>query len=168
MKHTKKHPILQWIKDVSLKALGILLVVGGGFYAYAQIAWPASDPNPVTGVVGTFVGESSQTYSSAKDYPTVNDYCNLSGDPNMAGSHICTPMEMINSYNHANVNSPINTYATSNTLWVNGGGQANDCGGWTQTTSTPTQPQYGTVWNFNTDESNLLTCRTGKAFACCK
>lgn len=173
MNHSKKRSALRWIKDVSIKSLVILLVVSGGFYAYAQIAWPSSDPNPVTGVVGTFVGASSQVYGAPLNYVNANDYCETDADPNINGSHICTVNEMINSYNHSNVNSPILTYAATNTLWVNAGSSAtnlnaNDCGGWTEVSSSIANPQFGMVWNFNSDESYLVTCRANKAFACCK
>jgi len=173
---TKKKPfstVVKWLKDAGLKALVILLLVASGFYALAQISWPANDPNPTTGVVGMFVGESTSAFGSSIDYDTANSYC-ASGGGNLQGSHICTPAEMNNSYNHGVVGvAPVYTYAGSTTLWINSGppgytANANDCKGWTATDSPLSNPNYGTVWNFTSQYGGLLPCKTGKRYACCK
>lgn len=174
MKHQKTSQWLRWTKEALYKGLVILLVGVGGMYAYAQITWPSADPNPVSGVVGVFVGESSSAFNAASDYDKVNDFCANSSDANVKGSHICTPAEMANSYNNGQSGiSPIYTYSQSPTLWINSGppgytANANDCKGWTAITSPLANPNYGTVWNFVNDYGSLLPCDVGKKFACCK
>lgn len=171
-----------WIKDAGLKSLVILLLVTAGFYTYAQITWPAADPNDVSGIVGKFVGDSIDTGRSGNQgtfeaplfYEGANDFCSTNSNSNIAGSHVCTPDEMINSYNHGQAGvSPIFTYTDSATLWINNGppaftANANDCKGWVETSSPTSNPNYGTVWNFSSKAGGLLPCRTGKAWACCK
>jgi len=162
--------ILIWLKDAWFKAIVVLLIVAGGFYTYAAITWPGSDPNPTTGVVGMFVDESDDSFDSSLGYVDANDYC--ANTATCEGCHICTSDEMINSYNHAGTNSPINTYSGV-TLWINNGSpsftaNANDCLGWTKTSSSTDNPTYGRIWNFSSDYGGLLPCKTGKKFACCK
>lgn len=174
MKKNRFKKYLNWTQEIFYKGLVILFMVIGGVYAYAQITWPSADPNPTTGVVGVFVGESDSAFSSAVNYVTANSYCENSNNPAIAGSHICTPAEMTNSYNHGQAGiSPIYTYNSSNTLWINSGppgytANANDCKGWTAISSPLNNPNYGTVWNFNDEYGSLLPCTTGKKFACCK
>lgn len=165
--------LLNWLKDAGLKAFVILLIVASGFYALAAISWPADQPNAVTGLVGVFVGESTTPFNSSIGYKTANTYCS-SGAGDLAGSHVCTPAEMTNSYNNGVLGiSTIYTYALSPTLWINSGppgytANANDCKGWTATTNPLSNPNYGTVWNFTGRYGSLLPCKTGKKFACCK
>lgn len=182
---------VHWLKDAALKALVVLLLVTAGFYTYAAINWPAADPNDVSGIVGKFVGDSVDTsrsgnlgtFEAAIDYAQANDYCSTNTDSNITGSHVCTPDEMINSYNHGAPGvSPIFTYCpggaacpagNSATLWINNGppaftANANDCKGWLETSSPASNPNYGTVWNFQTSSGGLLPCRTSKAYACCR
>ena len=174
-KKRKIKNIINWLKDAVLKSLVILLVVAAGYYAYAQITWPADNPNPVSGVVGMFVGESDGVFdASVNSYDDANALCSNHTDVNIAGSHVCTPAEMTNSYNHGTVGvSPIYLYNTSATLWVNSGppgytANANDCKGWTKTDSPADNPNFGTVWNFDGKYGGLLHCRDDKKFACCK
>ena len=174
----KINNILNWIKDAWLKAALILLIVTGGFYTYAQISWPADEPNPTTGVVGMFIGQSSKAFGDSgvgTGYANVNDLCSKNTAPDFYGSHICSSMEMMNSYNHAVASSIINTYNTTPTLWINNGppgytSNSNDCVGWTKTDKgTDTQnPNYGAVWNFAAKAGGLSPCSTGRRFACCK
>lgn len=173
--------VLFWLKDAGLKALVILLIVAAGFYAYAAINWPVGEPNPTTGVVGMFVGATENTFDDSQGYNLVNAWCATGnvetpeGTVNNLGAHICTPDEMVNSYNHGTLGvSPIFTYSDSNTLWINSGPpgfmvNANDCVGWTTASAGPdNNPNMGAVWNFVSDKGNLLKCQPGKQFACCK
>ena len=173
---------LEWTTDVGLKAFAVLALVVGGIYVYAEVVWPTTAPNATTGVVGMFVGESKNPFNTVDTYyDGVNDYCSeYPENPDVDGSHVCTPDEMINSYNHANTNSPIITYypgtaGSSAMLWINNGppgytANSNDCNGWTTPTiGTDSQnPNYGAVWNFRTKAGGLVPCKTGKKFACCK
>lgn len=186
----KKHSLsnaLEWFKDVGLKVFAVLALLAGGFYVYA-ISWPVAQPNATSGVVGTFVGESEYTapsngtFNAASDYLGVNKFCSQEGlaSPNLtlAGSHICTPDEMMNSYNHGTVDvSPVYTYSASKMLWINNGppgytANANDCNGWKSTTvgTDPESPNFGAVWNFTSTAKagGLTPCKIGKKFACCK
>lgn len=182
MKKKTLSKTMHWLKDAGLKALVVLLLVTAGFYTYAQITWPAADPNDVSGIVGKFVGDSIDksrsgnlgTFEASSSYQDANDFCSTNTDQDVAGSHVCTPDEMINSYNHGVSGiSPIFTYTDSTTLWINNGppaftANANDCKGWVETTSPLENPNYGTIWNFSTKAGGLLPCRTGKAYACCR
>jgi hypothetical protein len=168
--------VLAWCKDVGLKVFAILALAVGGFYAYAAITWPANPPNPTPGVVGMFVGESTASFDASSSYSGVNGNC-ANGGGDLAGSHICTPDEMANSYNHQNAQSAVVTYPVtaghSATLWVNSGtpgytANANDCQGWSAVDSPNNNMVYGTVWNFESKSGGLLPCTTGKKFACCK
>jgi hypothetical protein len=167
--------LYNWLKDAGLKAIVILLVVAGGFYAYAQISWPVTNPNPVTGVVGMFVGESTSAFSAATTgYDKVNDLC--AANPAYIGSHVCSSAEMMNSYNHGTVGvAPIYTYNTNPTLWINNGppgyvANSNDCMGWTATDkgTDPQNPNYGAMWVFAAKAGGLSPCAVGRKFACCK
>lgn len=176
-KNTLKN-VLNWFKDAGLKALVILLVVATGFYAYAQITWPGSDPNPTTGVVGMFVGASETAFTTAIDYDQANQKCaNHSTDVSIRGSHVCTPDEMINSYNHGVVDeSPIYTHDSTAipNLWINNGppgftASANDCKGWTVISrGNNDDPNFGAMWIFSKKAGGLTPCQPDKKFACCK
>ncbi|MBN2095784.1 hypothetical protein JW752_00080 [Candidatus Peregrinibacteria bacterium] len=173
-KNKKSKNTLKWLKDAFFKALIFPLLLVIGYYAHAAITWPGSDPNPVTGVVGMFVGESDSAYSTGVGYEDVNLYCQNHSNATIAGSHVCTPAEMTNSLNHGTIGvSPVFTYAGSTTLWINSGppgytANSNDCKGWTATDSPSGNPNYGTVWNFAEQYGGLLPCKTGKKYACCK
>ena len=165
---------MHWLKDAGLKALVVLLLVMAGFYTYAQITWPAADPNDVSGIVGKFVGESDGGFNAIMDYETANSKCSASTDINVVGSHVCTPDEMLNSYNHGVPGvSPVYTYVTEDLLWVNVGppgylANANDCQGWTRTSTSSADPNYGAVWEFASKAGFLTGCRNDMKFACCK
>jgi hypothetical protein len=176
----KKKPFssaFEWIKDVGLKALVILLVAIGGYYAYAQITTPSNDPNPVDGVVGKFVGQSTAVFAGGvgkTGYEYANSLCSgAAGD--LANSHVCTPDEIINSYNHGTTGvSPIFKYydgtVATQVLWINNGppafrANANDCAGWTD----PTSASFGTAWDFKFKNGFLRACSESSIrFACCK
>lgn len=184
MKQKKTHyKILNWIKDAWLKAIVVLLIVAGGFYAYAAITWPSDEPNPTTGVVGMFVGESSTAYIAAGSYDKVNAFCasiTTYDNKPVTGSHVCTQDEMINSYNHGNkAFSAIFKYYNPPTqpnafLWINSGppgytSNANDCKGWATIKSPLANQNFGRVWNFADQYGSLLPCdNTGFKFACCQ
>lgn len=172
----EKINVFNWLKDVGLKAFAVFLVVAAGFYAYAAITWPGATPNDVSGVVGMFVGPSDGAFGASLGYEGANVLCSGHSDANIAGSHVCTPDEMMNSYNHMNANSPIHPtqYTGPVTLWINNGppgyeANANDCGGWKITDpGAGGSPNFGTVWNFNSDRGVLKRCGTGRGFACCR
>lgn len=158
--------ILSWVKDAGLKAFAVLLIVAFGFYAYAQISWPAADPNPVSGVVGMYVGKTAGTTDgNVGGYDTANDLCESA----FSGSHICSTAEMVNSYNHMNVQSPIN--GETGIVWINSAAPGNispainDCKGWANNGLTP---YYGTVWNFGIKVAAIQPCAVQLQFACCK
>ena len=157
--------ILIWLKDVWLKTLAVFLFLGLGFYAYAAVSWPTSDPNPTTGVVGVFVGKSSSAYSASVGYQSANQYCSNA----FTKSHICTAMEIQNSYNHVAPGSAIMSYNGA-PLWVNNGPPGyvkyvtNDCSGWKSKVSTI----FGSVWDFSQDASYVTPCNKTRYFACCK
>lgn len=169
-KNTKIKNTLKWLKDTAFKALVIPLLLVAGYYVHAAIVWPSTDPNPVTGIVGMFVGESASAFDAGVGYETANTYCEAAE----IGSHICTPDEMINSYNHSVPESPILNYVASPNLWINNGppgftASANDCKGWTVSTEGSAQdPNFGAMWVFAKDLGGLTPCQTGKKFACCK
>jgi len=180
--------ILNWIKDAWLKSIVILLIVAAGFYAYAEITWPDDEPNPTTGVVGTFVGITSNKYSASLGYDAVNNWCavgdvkTLDDDNNVTTlsgmkAHVCTPDEMINSYNHGTADSIINLFYTKygpasdyQFAWVNNGPpgfafNANDCQGWKDITNASS----GTAWNLKNKFGFLRDCGESlKSLACCK
>lgn len=174
MKKVKKITILHWLKDAGLKAFAILVLVIAGFTAYAQINFPTDAPNDVSGVVGVFVGASDGFFdNSVNSYVDANTLCRDHSNNDIKGSHICTPDEMINSYNHGELNvSPV--YGQTDPLWVNNGppaytANANDCGGWGQHDGGPVDNKnFGTQWNFNDKRGLLKRCTTGDGFACCK
>jgi len=177
--------VLEWLKDAGLKVFAVLALLAGGFYVIAaDITWPASQPNATSGVVGTFVGESSDTYNktvagaitvTVTGYDQANALCS-GGAGDVANSHVCTPDEMANSYNHGTVGvSPIFTYNTSKMLWINSGppgytANSNDCNGWKSINAgtDPESTNYGAVWNFSTRAGGLTPCKADKKFACCK
>jgi len=189
MVNKKTHiKIFHWIKDAWLKSIVILLIVAAGFYAYAEITWPADEPNPTTGVVGMFVGESSEAYSAAtNNYSLVNNLCSGTitqpDGQTVTKSHVCNQDEMMNSLNHgtntATFKSPVFTYFNPPTqpnpyLWINSGppgytSNANDCTGWTKIDSPLTNQNFGRIWNFQNQYGALLPCdNSGFKFACCK
>lgn len=168
-KKTTIFNILNWLKDAGLKAFAVFLLLAAGFYAYAQIEWPTADPNPVSGVVGMYVGTSTGggtgTDGNVGGYDAANALC----EGAFSGSHICSTAEMVNSYNHKTPQSPINT--ASGIVWINSAAPGNifpainDCRGWTNNGLTP---YYGTVWNFGLGGAAIQPCAVVMGFACCK
>lgn len=175
MKQKKHRNILNWSKDVTLKAFAIFILLIAGYYAYGAVAWPPQ-PNDVSGVVGTFVGESNFAYKSPMDYRQVNAACQNT----FPDSHVCTPPEMANSYNHGTPGvSPVYLHSGADTLWINSGppgftANSNDCQGWIVNPSGPnaspvSNPNYGTVWDFQLQRGEVRPCNiSDKRFACCQ
>ena len=170
--------LLKWLGDAGLKSLVIFILFAAGLAAYAAITWPP-DVNSKTGVVGVFVGESKSAFSAGISYGATISLCDGITSPSgetIYGAHVCTPDEMVNSYNHANPQSAINTYTTApKKLWINNGppgyiASSNDCGGWSFASpgSDPDYPNYGTFWDFDKKYAFLTVCSTGMRFACCK
>lgn len=163
MKKTRVKNISKQFISASLRGLASFAVFGFALYAYA-VSYPATDPGPVTGVVGLFVGETPSTYTgnAAGDYETANGYC----DALEPGAHVCTPMEMINTYNHA----PALLSGETASFWINAGPPGyisnlnNDCNGWNSNSSTT----FGSVWNTTNDSSFVTSCDLSRAYACCR
>ena len=164
----KKHSVKNFSKTLisaSLWGLAVFAVFGVSLYAYA-VTYPASQPNPVSGVVGLYVGKTaSPTSGNAGGYEAVNDACAL-GAGDLEDSHICTPMEIVNTYNH----NPSAVSGATGVVWVNSGAPANttpainDCQGWKDSSLS----FYGNVWSFDTDYSGILPCAVSLPIACCK
>lgn len=183
----KKNPfvrLLNWIKDAGLKGLAVFLIVAAGLSAYAAtVSFPENITAP-SGLVGTFVGISKVKFDgSIKQYENVNELCdtviNASGaEKANANAHICTPDEMINSYNNSTSESPIIKFLSgdvASAAWINNGppgftASAYDCKGWSVTDkgNNPKDVNYGAVWNFKGKTGSLLPCNTNFSFACCK
>ena len=160
-KNSKKNFSKVLVK-ASLWGLAVFAVFGTALYAYA-VTYPPTAPGPVSGVVGLYVGKTAGTFDgNVGDYAAANNLC-ATVDVN---SHICAPMEMINTYNH----SPGSITAESGVVWVNSGAPANttpainDCNGW----SDNSLAYYGNVWSFDTDYSGILPCMVTLPIACCK
>lgn len=158
--------VLKWFLDASLKAMVILGLGLGAFYVYGQITFPGVDPYTVTGVVGQFVGVTTETYDGTPaGYTAVNQLCS-EGAGALLGSHICTSMELINSYNVGNAA----IIAQAGNAWFNNGPPAhdatlvNDCNGWTSVAAT----QYGSIWRFGEDRALIMLCNESLPFACCR
>lgn len=173
MKKKNRSKILNWLLEVIPKAFLIFALGVSAFYVYAQVTFPGFpgvEPYTVTGVVGQFVGVSERAYGQAgvgSSYPNVNEECGENTE-GIEGSHICTAMEIINSYN---VNNP-RVIAQDGSAWINNGPPAhdatlsNDCGGWQSQAAT----QFGSLWWFGDDDRGLLmSCnQTIYSFACCR
>lgn len=149
------------------KGLIVFGVFGLALYTYA-VGFPASQPAPVTGVVGMYAGLTTAHTGSSGGYESVQGYC----DTAAAGSHVCTAMEIINTYN----NNPSVIPAGAGMAWINNGppgyveNLSNDCAGWTS----PSGAIYGSVINidrggtFVDDSFYIQPCSASYKFACCK
>ncbi len=130
---------------------------------YGAITYPTA-PNPMTGLVGTWVANTPATYdgNDANGYETATTYCDAQ-EPN---SHVCSPAELINTYN----NNPLVLTGQSDTVWVNTGAStgvisANDCEGWTSDSTVTTA--FGTAWNLNTGVAEIHQCHEALPYGCC-
>lgn len=165
MKKNKKRKFSEEVLYTFMRGLAVFGVFGLSLYTYA-VTYP-TQPNPVSGVVGMYVGKTADTYSgnlnaAASGYTSANTHCENEYD----GGHICTAMEIINTYNH-------NAAAVSglnDTVWLNNGPPAftqdapNDCNGWTNSTNS----FFGTSWNFTLKFGTAGSCNLKQAFACCR
>ncbi len=153
--------------SIFAKGLAIFAVFGVSVYAYA-VVYPANQPSPTSGVVGLYVGKTSTLYKGgdAGSYETANNYC----DSVVTDSHVCTPMEIINTYNH----NPSAIASETASLWVNNGAPAyfssisNDCQGWNQSGTLYGQAVFGSIWDSNHKYGVITTCNNSRAYACCK
>lgn len=171
MKKKNRSRLYRWFLEVIPKGIAVFAVAAGAFYVYAQqtVNYPPQPYTP-TGVVGQFVGVSERTYGGAgvsvSGYRDATTEC--SNTDNLEGSHVCTSMEIINSYN---VNNSL-VLAQAGSAWINNGPPAhdatlsNDCGGWQSQAAT----QFGSLWWFGSDDRGLLmSCnQTLYPFACCR
>ena len=181
MKKHKMNKILKAILAPIAKGLFIFGIFAGALYVYAAISYPP-EPNAVTGVVGQFIGVTSTKFTTALNYETANNYCKtgdvispIAGTIEDTGSHICTSMELINSYNHSN--EAIDAQ-TGNALVNNGPpgytSFSNDCLGWSNSTGLyGGLPVYGAIWDFTKKFGKLSNCgdivaTSNYSFACCK
>lgn len=164
MKKSRIKLVSNALISASLRGLAVFAVFGMSLYAYAAISYP-TQPGPVTGVVGLYVGKTVGTYNGNQGgYENVNALCAAVE----ADSHVCTPMEIVNTYNH----DPSFT-GTGSSVWVNNGAPAyyasvvNDCQGWTTAAPLYGNSVFGSVWSVN-GYGSITTCDFQRAFACCK
>lgn len=167
MKNKSSFKPLHWLLDVIPKGIAVFAIAAGAYYAYAAITFPGVAPYTVTGVVGQFVGLTSQTYNgTVQGYQNVNAFCR-DGAGALNGSHVCSAMEIINSYNAGNAM----VLAQTGDAWLNSGPPghastlANDCEGWTVTN----HGTYGSIWRFSQAKGLLYFCDEATyRFACCR
>lgn len=167
MKRTPEKSFSRSLTNALLRGLAVFAVFGAAVYVYAAISYPAVQPNPVSGVVGLYVGKTAGTYNGAgaNGYQNANDFC-ANGGGALADSHICTSMEIMNTYNH----NPSALSALTGAMWMNNGAPAyttaapNDCNGWTNNTKF----FFGASWNFDIDFGTASSCNLTQPFACCK
>jgi len=160
----KKTKIFKAILAPIGKGILIFAIFGFALYVYAEVVdFPDTAPTPVTGVVGMFVDLStSSTNGAVSGYTNANLYCSGAH----SGSHICTAMEIINTYN----NYPSLVSSVSGNAWINNGPpgydqtEANDCMGWNSSSG----EVFGSIWRFDSDDSGISPCVLSFKFACCK
>jgi len=169
MKKTSLKKLLKAIFAPIGKAIFIFAIFGLAVYAYAEVTWPGTEPAPVSGVVGMYIGLSDDTSDGdASGYEAANeDFCETVYN----GSHICTGDEMINTLN----NNPGAFGSDTGQVWVNNGPPghdetlANDCQGWTEDdASVSGYGRYGAIWNIDSKKAALQFCDAELYFACCK
>ena len=121
-----------------------------------------------------FVDTTASTYDGLRGgYAGVRNICTGTGSAGqaLAGSHVCSAEEILESIKCGSPSAPISPiYTASGFAWVNNGppaylAQANDCQGWINNTDA-----YGAMWEFgdNGGKGVLTGCNTLRAFACCK
>ncbi len=165
----KKNRIKNFSKSLisaSLRGLAIFAIFGAALFVYAEVNYPATAPGPVSGIVGLYVGQTGGTYDgSVGSYQVANDACAL-GAGDLEDSHICTSMEIMNTYNH----NPSILVGLTGAMWINSGPPAyttaapNDCNGWTNSTN----EFFATSWNFDINFGTASSCNLVQTFACCK
>lgn len=109
---------------------------------------------------------------AGKGYLAANDKCAVQGGQ-LAGSHICSAAEILNSIKCAETNTGIRSGAFSGLdAWIQGGppgyvAPANDCQGWQSANST----DFGRIWRLDATKGGagfLSTCNQEIRFACCR
>ena len=164
-KHVRKFS--KTLVSAFLRGLAVFAIFGMALYAYA-VTYPDNQPNPVSGVVGLYVGKTTLTYdgNDAGSYENANAYC----ASQHADSHVCTPMEIVNTYNH-NLSAVENL---TDIVWMNTAAPTNikpsvsDCKGWSTLLDSSAFPYFANTWNFNIDSSGIQQCDSKRAFACCR
>lgn len=148
--------------SASTKGLIAFAVFGLSAFVYAAVTYPPN-PEPVSGIVGTVVGATATNHSgNLGGYEAMNTLCGAV-DPD---SHVCSPMEVVNTYNH----DPAALGVLSGVYWLNSGAPGNtqptvnDCKGWTDNTL----GVYGNVWSTTNDHSGILPCAASLPVLCCK
>lgn len=171
----KKNRIKNFSKSLisaSLRGLAVFAIFGAALFVYAEVNYPDTAPGPVSGIVGLYVGKTVATYdgNDAGSYQNANALCS-GGGVDLEDSHVCTPMEIINTYNH-DPSGPISTEVEA--LWLNSGAPAfysavtNDCLGWTTSANLYGQPVYGSVWLASEKYGMMTFCSQSLNYACCK
>lgn len=107
-------------------------------------------------------------------YRPVNNFCLNgpweSGYGDLAGSHVCSAQEIINSYITAEIPVRTRMGRAAGVAWIFNGPPAhlntlvNDCSGWQVVSNT----RYGAVWNFDNDRGLIQQCDSDLKFACCR
>jgi hypothetical protein len=166
MKRTIAKSFSRSLTQALLRGLAVFAIFGAAVYTYASIAYPVNQPNPVSGVVGLYVGKTASTYGgNIGSYQSANNLCASVPAAN-SGAHVCSPMEIVNTYNH----DAATASAATGTVWLNAGTPGNtqpavnDCNGW----KSNGLDYYGNVWSFDQDYSGILPCMVSLSVACCK
>lgn len=162
MKQTPSKPFAKKIRSAALWGLVFFGTFGTALFAYA-VGFPNTQPNPASGVVGLYVGSTINLFpGSMGSYEVVDGLC----EAEYENSHVCTSMEMINTYNH----NPAALNGVNGSFWVNEGNlgdisqMTNDCQGWT----TKDALSFAHVWDATQKKGFLTSCDMERAFACCK
>jgi len=118
---------------------------------------------PSSGGMSTYATATPSAYNGARGgYSSANALCNAT----LAGTHVCTSEEILNTINSGGSLPP------STTLWINSGPpgytvNANDCIGWTNSDSS----SYSTIWvKLATGDGfgALEHCNNTRRYACCQ
>lgn len=168
MKKSRFKKTFKWLRNTIFQSIAVLLIVAGAVFVYAaQVTFPGTQPTPPTGIVGLFVGLSTDGYiTSVNSYKTMKDRCasyvDYTTDSTVTGAtaHVCTPMEVLNSYNViANFENDATGVGIMNSGPPGYTVFANDCNGWTVRDATHMgSPAFGTTWDFDGDAASLSRC----------
>jgi len=121
---------------------------------------------------GKFVGvtnASTEIYTgNAGGYVGMNAKCSAASGAAFAGSHICTPDEILRSAKCFGTTG----WGSLSPAWIANGGpgftapRSDDCNGWKSNGAT----RYGDYWAFDVDGGNsqACTCNLSLPVACCK
>lgn len=114
-----------------------------------------------------YVGQTAATYDGARGgYDDANALCAAA----VAGSHVCTTSEILETIKCNQASLP-----TTDQAWISNGppgytARANDCTGWTSTSPSGSTTVYGAIWAFDANGGVgwVTTCNQTLKFACCK